>query len=67
MRILESFKNLSKKEMILWIFSLSIIILFFVIFKNNNYITLITSLIGATALLFVSKGDVIGQILTIIF
>ena len=67
MRILESFKNLSKKEMILWISSLSIIVLFFVIFKNNNYLTLVTSLIGATALLFVSKGDVIGQILTIVF
>ena len=67
MRIIESFKNLNKKEILLWISSLIIIFISFFIFKNKNYLTLLTSLIGATALIFISKGDVIGQILIIIF
>lgn len=39
----------------------------FVIFGNNQYHYLAASLIGVTALLFVSKGNPIGQALTIAF
>lgn len=67
MRIIESFKNLKKFEIGLWIFSLLMIIMSFFIFENKDYLTLIVSLIGVSALIFVAKGDVLGQILTVIF
>ncbi len=67
MNIIESIKHLNKLEKIIWIVSLSTLLISFLIFKTNNYLTIITSLIGATALIFVGKGDPIGQLLTIIF
>jgi nicotinamide mononucleotide transporter PnuC len=67
MKIIESIKNLSKGELFLWISSLLIIIISFLIFQNTNYLNLITSLIGVTSLIFLAKGDAIGQVLMIIF
>jgi nicotinamide mononucleotide transporter PnuC len=67
MKIIESIKNLSKGELLLWISSLLIIIISFLIFQNTNYLNLITSLIGVTSLIFLAKGDAIGQVLMIIF
>lgn len=67
MHIIESYKNLNKKELVILFSSLFLIIASFILFKNKNYLTLIASLIGANALIFVDKGDVLGQILTIIF
>ena len=67
MHIIESYKNLNKKELVILFSSLFLIIASFILFKNKNYLTLIASLIGANALIFVAKGDVLGQILTIIF
>lgn len=67
MKVIESIKNLSKGELILWISSILIIILSFILFKNTNYLNLITSLIGVTSLIFLAKGDALGQILMIIF
>ena len=67
MNIIKSIKNLKIYEIIIYLFSLTSIIISFLIFKNENYLTLIASLIGVTALIFVAKGDVLGQILTIVF
>lgn len=67
MKIIESIKNLTKGELLLWITSLLIIILSFLIFQNTNYLNLITSLIGVTSLIFLAKGDTLGQVLMIIF
>ena len=67
MRIFESIKNLTKGELFLWISSLVIIFVSFFIFQNTNYVNLITSLIGVTSLIFLAKGDAIGQVLMIIF
>lgn len=67
MKIIESIKNLTKGELLLWITSLLIIIISFFIFQNTNYLNLITSLIGVTSLIFLAKGDTLGQILMIIF
>lgn len=65
--MLSSFKNLTTFEKILWCFSLAFVILAFVLGRGEDYITLISSLIGVTALIFLAKGDVLGQILIIIF
>lgn len=67
MTITNAFKDLSKFELMLWISSIVIVTLSFVFSPVKDYLTLIASLIGATALIFVAKGYVIGQILTVIF
>jgi len=60
-------KDLTKFEKIIWIGSILVISIFFFVFSSNDYLTMIASLIGVTALIFVAKGYVIGQILTVVF
>ncbi|MBQ2676539.1 MAG: nicotinamide mononucleotide transporter [Clostridia bacterium] len=67
MSIVKSFKNLSPFEFWLWICSVIVIFCCFIFGNNFNLLTLIASLIGVTALIFVAKGDVIGQVLTVVF
>ena len=54
-------------EWCLYILGLVFILLFFILFKNKDYISLIGALVGVTALIFVSKGNVVGQIITVVF
>jgi len=61
------FKYFLRIELILWFSSLLFITLSFCIFDRNNYLTLLASLLGATALIFCAKGNPIGQFLIIIF
>ena len=61
------FKYFSRIELILWFSSLLFITLSFCIFDRNNYLTLLASLLGATALIFCAKGNPFGQFLIIIF
>ena len=67
MRFLKQFKELTKFEIILWLVSIAVVVGSFFIFQSNDYLTLISSLIGVTALIFLAKGMVIGQVLVIIF
>ncbi len=67
MNIIKSIKNLSLLEKVLWISSLVIILTSFCLISSDDWLTVIASLIGATALIFVGKGDAIGQLLTIVF
>lgn len=57
----------TKLEKILWISSVSLIILSFCIFDRENYLTLAASLIGVTSLIFNAKGNPIGQVLMVVF
>lgn len=59
--------KLTKFEKCLWLSSLAAVLLTFFLFKSTDYLTLISSLIGVTALIFLAKGHAIGQILIIIF
>lgn len=61
------FHDLSKFELILWLCSIVIVTGSFLLVPQRDYLTLIASLIGVTALIFVAKGYVFGQILTVIF
>lgn len=54
-------------EKILWSLSVVAIVLSFVLFDRENFLTLIASLIGVTFLIFNAKGNPIGQFLTIVF
>lgn len=61
------FASLSVFERVLYLFSVSLVILSFIISPEKSVISLLASLIGVTALIFIAKGYVIGQILIIIF
>lgn len=54
-------------EWCLYLISLLVIIVCFIVFKNDNYFYLAGSIIGVTALIFLSKGHVLGQIITVVF
>ena len=60
-------KYFSPFEWILWLSSLFLIMLFFCIFDRESYLTLISSYIGVTSLIFAAKGNPIGPALMIIF
>ena len=65
--IRSSIRNLNTFEKRLWLLSFVVVTISFLLFGSENFMTLIASLIGVTALIFVAKGDVLGQILTIVF
>lgn len=67
MNIYKTFLSLTKFELCLWILSLCIVTVSFIFVGEGSILTLITSLIGVTALIFIAKGYVIGQILTVTF
>lgn len=60
------FRLMTKFEWSLWISSVMIVTVSFLMY-STDILTLIASLIGVTALIFVAKGLVIGQVLTVIF
>lgn len=67
MRLKNPFKDLTKFESGLWLISVIVVSLSFLLSKGGDYLTLIASLIGVTALIFVAKGYVFGQVLTVVF
>ena len=67
MKISNQFAMLTKREWILWVSSIIIITVTFFIKSSGNYLTLVASLIGATSLIFIAKGMVIGQLLMLLF
>lgn len=67
MNIKKLFDNFTKLDWILWIISVVLIIILFMFNTEKDILTLIASLIGVTALIFIAKGNVTGQILTVVF
>ncbi len=61
------FKTLSKFEIALWLTSVAVIVISSVFSGTNGIASGIASLIGVTALIFVAKGMITGQVLTILF
>lgn len=61
------FKNFTKKEWILWIASLFIVVLSNLLTADFDLLTLLTALVGVTSLIFAAKGNVWAQILMIVF
>ena len=55
MNIIDSIKRMKWYEVMLWGISVLAILISFFLFKNHQYTTLIASLIGVTALIFVAK------------
>ena len=61
------FKRLTKFELLLYIISVTIVTVAFLIPEKKDYLNLIASLVGVTALIFLAKGYVIGQVLIVAF
>ena len=59
--------DLNKFEKALWALSLAAVTLSFLLCGAFDPLTLLASLVGVTALIFVAKGLVLGQILTVMF
>ncbi|MBE6573704.1 MAG: nicotinamide mononucleotide transporter [Ruminococcaceae bacterium] len=57
----------TKWELILWSSSVLFITVFFMMFDRSSYFNLITSLLGASALIFCAKGHPLGQLMIFIF
>ena len=66
-KILSYFRELSRFEKCLWLFSLAAVLVSSALSGFGDPLSTIASLIGVTALIFVAKGYVIGQVLTIVF
>ena len=67
MNIKLSLKSFSKFEISLWCLSVLAVTLSFILTDEKNWLTLISSLVGVSALIFVAKGLVFGQFLCLIF
>ncbi len=61
------FKKLTKFEVGLWLCSLAVILLSSVLSGAEGMLSSVASAIGVTALIFVAKGMVTGQVLTVVF
>ena len=66
MKIQNPFRRLTVFEWILWTASLAGVTASFLL-SSGDVLSLIAPLIGVTALVFVAKGMVLGQVLTVVF
>lgn len=60
-------QDLTKKEWLLWLGSLLIVILSNLVFGSVDVLTLVAVCVGITSLIFAAKGNVWAQILMIVF
>lgn len=60
-------KSLTKKEWILWMGSLAIVIFSNLLSTDIDVLTLVSACVGITSLIFAAKGNVWAQILMVIF
>lgn len=67
MKHFNPFADLSPFERVLWLGSVCAIVLSFLLSGGQDGLTILASLIGVTALIFVAKGYVLGQVLTVVF
>ncbi|MDD5947256.1 MAG: nicotinamide riboside transporter PnuC [Oscillospiraceae bacterium] len=67
MKITNPFATLTRNEWLLWIGSLLLIAAVLLLGGGCDAMVLAALLVGATALIFVSKGEPFGQLLTVVF
>ena len=68
MSILKKYKDyFTKAEILLWCISVTVILVSFIAFDRESYLKLTASLLGITALIFIAKGNPIGQALMVAF
>ena len=67
MRFRNPVKELTKTERAIWLVSVTMILISRLVLGGGDILSAAASLIGVTALIFVAKGYVIGQLLTVVF
>jgi len=67
MKFKNPFTELTRFELILWLTSICAIAISAFLAGSNDFLNTIASLIGVTALIFISRGYIIGQVLVVIF
>ena len=67
MKIKNPFRDLTPFEICLWSISMAITAVSYLFSGTDGMLSMIASLIGVTALIFVAKGYVFGQVLTVVF
>lgn len=67
MKLKNPFLNLTKFEWSLWLTSVVVVMISYLVAGGDGMLNMIASLIGVTALIFIAKGYVTGQVLTVIF
>ncbi len=63
----KALRYFTKTEWALWLSSMALILICFILFDREGYMTLAASLIGVTSLIFNAKGNPVGQVLMILF
>ncbi len=67
MKINNPFAGLTKFEWILWLSSVFVTVFSYFFSGNGGLFEMFSTLLGVTALIFVAKGYVIGQAMTVVF
>ncbi len=67
MKVKNLFLSLTKFERILWLSSVCVTVISYFFSGNGGLFEMFSTLVGVTALIFVAKGYVIGQALTVLF
>lgn len=60
-------KGFTKRDYLLWGGSVTLILAAFFVFDRENFLSPVSSIIGVTSLIFIAKGNPLGQALTIVF
>lgn len=60
-------KELTKREWLIWLSSLAIVLVSNLLTAHLDILTLAAALIGVTSLIFAAKGNVWAQILMVVF
>ncbi len=66
-KIRNPFRHLNKFDWTLWICSLAAVVVSFFAVGSTDWLTLVTSVVGVTSLIFAAKGDFFGLILMLVF
>lgn len=67
MKIKEIFGCLTRFERWLWAVSVIVVAGSYIVAGQSDWLTLVSSLVGVTSLIFIAKGMVFGQVLVILF
>ena len=67
MNVMQSVRNLTRFEWNLWVGSMLVILVSFLMGGEPRAVTILASLVGVTALIFTAKGDAIGQLIMLLF
>lgn len=67
MNMINPMKELTRGERLQWLASVAVVALSFALSGGQDPLSAVASLIGVTALIFVAKGYVLGQVLTVVF